>query len=283
MRKLLLGLLLCSVGFGAVADWKYSEKVDEMRGGKSYMGTLKSEDNLGLSMEFNVLSTDNKLAKKVLLSVHGDTFDCNSEDCSILIRYGNGSIKEAPIFPRDGSWGIFDEQGSFIETARLVDSIFVEVPLVNRGTTQFKFKNKNLKWRGIEGKKDFVNSFLNIDFSLPKDINHLESYEKRFQENCVINSQLLNDVTFDVKPKRVLYCLNSKGLINTMHVSYPADKEMATKIKNQVIASRGIGLDLNKGSYMSLTDKYDSISTITIMNNDDGVFVDIIYTPNDNT
>lgn len=31
MRKLLLGLLLCSAGFGAFADWQYTEKVDEMR------------------------------------------------------------------------------------------------------------------------------------------------------------------------------------------------------------------------------------------------------------
>ncbi len=283
MRELLLGLLLCSVGFGAVADWKYSEFTDEMRDEKSYMGTLTSEDNLGLRMEFNALSFDNKLAKKVSLSIDGDSFDCQSDDCSILIRYGDGPINEALIFPRSGHWALFDDQGAFIETSKLVDLIFIEVPLTNRGTTQFKFKNKNLKWRGVEGKKDFVNNFFNIDFSLPKDINNLESYEEKTKNNCIKNKELLNDSSFGSKPLEALYCLNSKGFIRTMHLSYPADKKVVEKIKKLAIKSRGKGLDLDNESYLSLGDEYSSISVITIRSNPNGYSVDVHYNPNNDT
>lgn len=280
MKKLLLGVVLLLIGSNATAEWRYSEFTDEMRQEKSYIGTLTSEDNLGLRMEFNALSFDNKLAKKVSLSIDGDSFDCQSDDCSVLIRYGDGPIKKALIFARGAGGALFDEQGSFIETAKLVDLIFIEVPLTNRGTTQFKFKNKGLKWRGVEEKKDFVNKFFNIDFTLPKNINNLESYEEKTKNNCIKNKELLRDSTFGVKPLEASYCLNDKGFISSMHLSYPADKKVAEKIKKLLIESRGEGIDLDNGSYMTIGDEYSSISVITIMSNPNKYSVDVYYNPN---
>lgn len=60
MKRILAGLLLCSVGFGMFADWKHTEKVDEMCGKTQYFTSLAPEkEHEGIAMILRVYSDNN--------------------------------------------------------------------------------------------------------------------------------------------------------------------------------------------------------------------------------
>ncbi|MEZ2756133.1 hypothetical protein ACBQ54_00220 [Providencia vermicola] len=150
MNKLLLGLLLCSIGFGAVADWKYSEKVDEMRGTKQYFASLAPEkDNEGVVMTLKAYSDNNKETYGFNLTVIGAEFDCKLGDlCTGLMKSGSGDITEL-LFEMDKKNPLIATvvTGSkFAQNLSNTDIFYIEVPMVKKGMMQFKYYPKGLKW-----------------------------------------------------------------------------------------------------------------------------------------
>ncbi|MBN7841142.1 hypothetical protein J0A78_05570 [Providencia rettgeri] len=150
MRKLLLGLLLCSVGFGAVADWKYSEKVDEMRGTTQYFASLAPEkDNEGVAMILGAYSDNNQDAYDIKFMLNGAKFDCMlGSICSGSMKLNNENIVEF-LFETDKEDGAIATHVWAAGVATSVlnsEVVYLEVPIKNEGMMQFKYHPKGLKW-----------------------------------------------------------------------------------------------------------------------------------------
>lgn len=152
MKKLLLGLLLCSVGFGAVADWKYSEKVDEMRGTTQYFASLAPEkDNEGVAITLIAEGYNNKEAYNFHFSLNGNgaEFDCKVGDiCSGLMKADSGEIKEL-LFELDKTnqlLGFVIGMRNFATELSGAKILYIELPILGKGMMQFKYEPNKLKW-----------------------------------------------------------------------------------------------------------------------------------------
>ncbi|EMI7062334.1 MULTISPECIES: hypothetical protein [Providencia] len=150
MKKLLLGLLLCSVGFGAVADWKYSEKVDEMRGTTQYFASLAPEkENEGVKLIIKAESQNNQEVYDFHFELEGGDFDCKlGKLCSGLIKINNHKIKELLVEVDKVRQSEASIIGAFKFANDLADSrtIYIEVPVFGKGMMQFKYEPNKLKW-----------------------------------------------------------------------------------------------------------------------------------------
>ncbi|MGO2336475.1 hypothetical protein [Providencia sp.] len=150
MKKLLLGFLLCSVGFGATADWKYSEKVDEMRGTTQYLASLVPEkEDEGVAMTLIAEGYKNKEAYNFHFSLNGAEFDCKvGEICSGFMKADNGQIKELlfEIDKKNQLLGFVIGMGSFAKELSGAKTLYVELPILDKGMMQFKYEPNKLKW-----------------------------------------------------------------------------------------------------------------------------------------
>lgn len=150
MKKLLLGLFLFTVGFGAAADWKYTEKVDEMRGTTKYFASLAPEkENEGISMTLIAEGHNNKEAYNFHFSLNGAEFDCKVGDiCSGFIKADNGEIKEL-LFELDKKnqlLGFVIGMRNFATELSGAKILYVELPIREKGMVQFKYEPNKLKW-----------------------------------------------------------------------------------------------------------------------------------------
>lgn len=150
MKKLLLGLLLCSVGVGAAADWKYTEKVDEMRGTTKYFASLAPEkENEGVSLAVKVESQDNKEAYDFHFELNGGEFDCNlGKLCSGSIKFDNSEIKELLVEIDKKKQSEASVIGAFNFATGLshANVFYIELPVRDKGMMQFKYEPNKLKW-----------------------------------------------------------------------------------------------------------------------------------------
>lgn len=150
MKKLLLGLLLCSAGFGAFADWQYTEKVDEMRGVTQYFASLAPEkENDGVAMVLIVEGHNNKEAYNFHFSLNGAEFDCKvGEICSGFMKADTGEIKEL-LFELDKKnqlLGFVIGMRNFATELSGAKILYVELPILDKGMMQFKYEPNKLKW-----------------------------------------------------------------------------------------------------------------------------------------
>ncbi|WP_336192881.1 hypothetical protein [Providencia stuartii] len=150
MRKLLLGLLLCSVGFAASADWKYTEKADEMRGTTQYFASLAPEkENDGVSLVVKVESQNNKEAYDFHFELSGGEFDCGlGKLCSGSIKFGCSEIKELLVEIDKKQQSSASVIGAFNFATELshANVFYIELPVLGKGMVQFKYEPNKLKW-----------------------------------------------------------------------------------------------------------------------------------------
>lgn len=150
MRKILLGLLLCTVGFSASADWKYSKKVDEMRGITQYFASLAPEkENDGVAMTLRAYSDNDKDTYDIKFILNGARFDCRLGNiCSGSMKINNENVVEL-LFETDKNDGTIATHVWAASVATSVLSsevVYLEVPIQGKGMMQFKYHPKGLKW-----------------------------------------------------------------------------------------------------------------------------------------
>lgn len=150
MRKLLLGLLLCSAGFGAVADWQYTEKVDEMRGATQYFASLAPEKEIdGVALTVEVESQNNKEVYDFHFDLQGGEFDCSlGKLCSGFIKIDSGEIKEllVEIDKKRQSFASVIGASNFATGLASAKILYIELPVQGKGMMQFKYEPNKLKW-----------------------------------------------------------------------------------------------------------------------------------------
>ncbi|MEY1578191.1 hypothetical protein AB7Z98_04860 [Providencia manganoxydans] len=150
MKKILLGLFLFTVGFAASADWKYTEKADEMRGTTQYFASLAPEkENDGVIMTLRAYSDDDKETYGFNFTIKGAEFDCKTGDiCTGLMKADKGDIVEL-LFEIDKKNPLVADviTGSkFAQELSCAKVFYLEIPMSNRGMMQFKYEPNKLKW-----------------------------------------------------------------------------------------------------------------------------------------
>ncbi|AXH61712.1 hypothetical protein OW293_016820 [Providencia rettgeri] len=169
MKKLVLGLLLCSPVFGASAEWEYQSDTDQMRGTTSYLGTMVikpiSNSSAG-DLTMIVASDNNKTSTGIGMYLLNEHFDCdNVRLCKIAVKFNKGKVLDNYIrLSKDHSIAHFVDGMELIETLRMVDSVFIEVPVSGKGLVQYKFNPAGMKWSGIVEEGEYITSIGDVDF-----------------------------------------------------------------------------------------------------------------------
>lgn len=177
-------LLICFWAPQASA-WEYIEIKDEMRGTSAWHALTDAQAPGAATLSLRVI--DGSAEKQgALFTVSGDRIRCN-DYCQLNVRFGSGSVHEE-MFNVDstGTKLIPSEMPAFIGSVILSDVLFIEVPLIAGGTTQYKMGTAGLRFsRHIKPSFDFAGVALGggpetISKSLHKAANvpsTLECYE----------------------------------------------------------------------------------------------------------
>lgn len=170
MKRSLITLLLCFIGFDAVAQWEYKSDTDQMRETTSHLATLTSKpinNNSASDLTLIAASNNNKTVDGIGMYLLNDVFDCDDANlCKISVKFNKSKVLSEYIrLSDDQSIAHFVEGMVFVETIRNVGSVFIEVPIRGKGLVQYKFNPSGIKWSGVIEEGEYITSIGDINFT----------------------------------------------------------------------------------------------------------------------
>ena len=265
MKKLLLGLLLCSTGFGATAEWEYKNETDQMRGTTSYLATITARPiskSTASDLTIIVASDDNKTSTGSGMYLLDERFDCdNVRLCKIAVKFNTGKVLDNYIrLSTDRSVAHFVDSMEFIETLRMADSVFIEVPVSGKGLVQYKFNPSGMKWNGIVEEGEYITSIGNVNFV-----------------NSVIEPSsdvYVNDRGYKCNPVKNFSFGKSKAFIGDASICFDNQKPIYIEIDNIIAKRNDLIREINKAR----KDNEDLNGDVRMwLNSDDGKYLSSVF------
>jgi hypothetical protein len=152
-KYLIILALICTT---AQAQWNYRTEKDEMRGTKTFFALLRSLNRAQLTAPHKGETPLHITLRKksdddfdVILWIEDGKFQCDGS-CSISMKFDAEDIEEWPVKTIPGTKVmILTYSGVFIDKLRTAKSLIMEVTHfsgVSKGSFQFKFNTRGLKW-----------------------------------------------------------------------------------------------------------------------------------------
>jgi len=149
-----LGLIVASAS--AAAQWKYSNKTDQMSDGKIQFASVVSKNSIQLPFPYQggtAMRATFRLKPNGSLNFYLDIsrgqFLCHEPDCFVTIRFDDQEPKTVSASgPSDGSIDtiFLDDEQNLLEAAQAAKRIRIATTLYQAGTPVFDFNVRGLKW-----------------------------------------------------------------------------------------------------------------------------------------
>lgn len=123
--------------------WNYSEKPDEIRNSKSYIASLKSNNN---ELEITVEQRPQE-PPTIKLILTNEEYRCGTT-CYALIKLGNETPQTIQLYEESNKITALKQQEvarKITESLKRTNSFIIEIPLKNNEKQQFKFTSVTLK------------------------------------------------------------------------------------------------------------------------------------------
>ncbi|MEQ4694508.1 hypothetical protein [Providencia manganoxydans] len=265
MKKLMLGLLLFSVEFGANAEWKYESDIDQMRGTTSYLATITAKplsSSTAGDLTIVISSDDNKISTGSGMYLIGERFDCDNERlCKIAVKFNAGKVLDNYIrLNKDHSLAYFVHDMEFIETLRMANSIFIEIPIRGKGLVQYKVNPSGMKWSGVVEEGEFITSIGSVNFVNSEIKPSSDAYVNDRGLKC----NLVKNFSFGL----------NKKFIGDASICFSDKKAIYVEIDNVIAKRNDLIQEINKAR----NDNEDLNGDVRMwLNSDDGKYLSSVY------
>lgn len=265
MKKSLIALLFCFIGFDAVAQWEYKSDIDQMRETTSHLATMTSNpinNNSASDLTLIAASNNNKTVDGIGMYLLNDMFDCDDTNlCKISVKFNKSKVLSEYIrLSNDQSIAHFVDGMVFVETIRIADSVFIEVPIRGKGLVQYKFNPSRIKWNGVVEEGEYITSIGDINFINPV----AEPSDNAYTNDRGAKCNLDKNFSFGVNKKFVgnaSICFDNKKLV---YVEIDNIIAKRNDLIQEINKARKENEDLNGDTRMWL-------------NSDDGKYLSKIY------
>lgn len=286
MKKIILGLLLFSIEFGASAEWEYESDIDQMRGTTSYLATITAKplsNSTAGNLTIVISSDDNKISTGSGMYLIGEHFDCDNErSCKIAVKFNTGRVLDNYIrLNKDYSLAYFINDMEFIETMRMANSIFIEIPIRGKGLVQYKFNPSGMKWSGVVDEGEYITSIGDVNF-----VNSaIESSSDFYVNDKGLKCNLVKNFSFGKNKKFIgdaSICLNNKKAI---YVEIDNVIAKRNDLIQEINKARNDNEELNGDVRMWLNSEDGKYLSSVYMNKSKqkGYTIHMSYHPNGNT
>lgn len=144
-----------------VPNWVYSESVDEMRGTTTYTAITTSRNNVHLDSPYDggtdlsiVIRNSDELGNELLLVTNNGQLWCEYSNCSMTVKFDEGSIEEYAISRATGGSSdvmfLSNSENDFISKLKASKQTMIEVGFFNNGNKQFTLDTEHLDWQHFQ-------------------------------------------------------------------------------------------------------------------------------------
>lgn len=182
IKSLLVLVCFFFVASANAGAWRHQEVKDEMRGtvAKSAFLTTKALNDPSVSLTMHLVDKGDK-AQGIVFNLSGDSAACGDEICDVPVRFGAGSVaSERMSVSKDGKTVIPNKSSAFAGSVSLSKELFIELPLVNGGRTQFKYEIDGPTFERVKNP-----SFSLMGISLGGSSSALSSEFKRVESSSI--------------------------------------------------------------------------------------------------